>query len=218
MAWKHRLKQSLRSAYSGAVYHTGLWRVFHRIMRRRMVILAGHCVGPAPGLPRDMTLSPRRLEEIIAALSAGFVWRTVGQGGGPAAAEQPGPSFAALTFDDGYRDNFEVLLPILERTGAQATVFLEGRPQREQRVSWSHQFLRWCTVTGKTPARSRASSPRFPACRTRSSLRRRRRTNASIRSNAYSSTSAMRPCATAPCKRSSNAMAATRRPCARACT
>ncbi len=32
--------------------------------------------------------------------------------------------FAALTFDDGYRDNHDLLLPILERYGARATVYV----------------------------------------------------------------------------------------------
>ena len=43
--------------------------------------------------------------------------------------------------DDGYRDNRSALLPILERTGASATVYLESRPLLERKVSWSHKYF-----------------------------------------------------------------------------
>ncbi len=47
-------------------------------------------------------------------------------------ARDPGPRFACLTFDDGYRDNRDVALPILREFDAPATVyvasdFAEGR-------------------------------------------------------------------------------------------
>ena len=147
---KHRLKGVLRGLYSGFVVYTGAWRLFDRLSRRRLVILAGHCVGDVPGLPGDMTLSEGRLREIIAALSKRFDWATVGEGVALVDSGGSGRSLAALSFDDGYRDNFEVLLPILEETGAKATVFLEGRPLAEGRASWSHQFF-WLLHVAKVP-------------------------------------------------------------------
>ncbi|WP_336486926.1 polysaccharide deacetylase family protein [Methylobacterium nigriterrae] len=39
-------------------------------------------------------------------------------------AEPAGPPFAALTFDDGYRDNVEHALPVLRRHGAPWTLFV----------------------------------------------------------------------------------------------
>ena len=53
---KHTLKGWVRTAYSCVVWHSGLWRVFDALMPRRLVILAGHCVGDGRGLPPDMTL------------------------------------------------------------------------------------------------------------------------------------------------------------------
>ena len=45
-----------------------------------------------------------------------------------------------------------MLLPILEATGARATLFLEGRPLVERRVSWSHQFFWLLHRAGQSPA------------------------------------------------------------------
>jgi peptidoglycan/xylan/chitin deacetylase (PgdA/CDA1 family) len=42
---------------------------------------------------------------------------------------------------DGYKDNRTHLLPLLERLGLGATVYLEGRPLEERRVNWSHKFF-----------------------------------------------------------------------------
>ena len=71
---KHAIKGWLRGAYCRFVAYTGLWRIFSRLSGRRMVILAGHCVGDVPGLPADMTLSEARVREITRVLSKGFAW------------------------------------------------------------------------------------------------------------------------------------------------
>jgi peptidoglycan/xylan/chitin deacetylase (PgdA/CDA1 family) len=48
-----------------------------------------------------------------------------------------GPPFAALTFDDGYRDTRDFALPLLERHGAPATVFFApGLIERTARLWW----------------------------------------------------------------------------------
>lgn len=37
---------------------------------------------------------------------------------------RPGPRFACLTFDDGYRDNYDLLYPLLRRLAAPATIYI----------------------------------------------------------------------------------------------
>lgn len=52
-------------------------------------------------------------------------------------AERDGRRFAALTFDDGYRDTLEVALPLLERQRAPFTVFCAtGFIERSARLWW----------------------------------------------------------------------------------
>jgi peptidoglycan/xylan/chitin deacetylase (PgdA/CDA1 family) len=140
---KHRLKLLLRAAVARFLWHTGLYRLVDRVAPRRLTILAGHCVDePAlnGGLPGDMKISAGRLEALLRGLSGHFEFVTVGAG--VAALDAPaGRSMVALSMDDGYRDNRTALLPLLARTGARATVYLESRPLLEQRVNWSHKYF-----------------------------------------------------------------------------
>ena len=46
------------------------------------------------------------------------------------------PNPLAITFDDGYLDNYEVALPILKRHDAKATFFLSTTALSERRVHW----------------------------------------------------------------------------------
>jgi peptidoglycan/xylan/chitin deacetylase (PgdA/CDA1 family) len=91
-------------------------------------------------LPQDMRISPRKLELFLRSLGRHYELCTVGDGlerlhGGP------GRSLLALSMDDGYRDNARVLLPLLRRLGAPATVYLETRPLDERRLNWTHKFF-----------------------------------------------------------------------------
>lgn len=43
---------------------------------------------------------------------------------------------AAITFDDGYRDNFLHLLPVLHATGAPATIFIASQPLLDGEGLW----------------------------------------------------------------------------------
>jgi peptidoglycan/xylan/chitin deacetylase (PgdA/CDA1 family) len=53
--------------------------------------------------------------------------------------------------DDGYRDNLLALAPLLAKSGAKATVFLESRPLDERRLNWTHKYF-W-TLDRIGPAR-----------------------------------------------------------------
>lgn len=149
---KHRLKLMLRESYARALYHSGLWRLVDRLMPRRLTILAGHCV-TAPSnarLPKDMKVAEAKLERLLRVLGQRFEltnmatgWRKLGERGTR--------SLVALTLDDGYKDNRTHLLPLLERLGASATIYLEIAPLEERRVNWSHQFFHALDALG--PAR-----------------------------------------------------------------
>jgi peptidoglycan/xylan/chitin deacetylase (PgdA/CDA1 family) len=104
--------------------------------------LAGHCV-TAPSnasLSKDMKIGSEKLELILSWLAVHYEMTTVGAGF--ARLSQPGSkSLAALSMDDGYRDNQSHLLPLLAKVGVPATVYLESRPLDERRVNWSHKYF-----------------------------------------------------------------------------
>jgi len=140
---KHQLKLFLRECYARVVFHSGLHRLIDRVMPRRLTILAGHCVASADvnaGLPPDMKISAAKLEGLLRWLGQRYELCTVGDGV-EALSQIGGRSLPALSMDDGYRESYTALLPLLERVGAKATVYLEGRVFSERRVNWSHKYF-----------------------------------------------------------------------------
>lgn len=142
---KHRLKIFLRTAWAHLLFHTGLHRLVSRLMPRRLTILAGHCVEHSSNvsLPPDMKISAAKLAGILDWLRRHHDLVSVSEGWQRLQREGRGPSMVALTMDDGYRDNLEVLLPMLAERGITATVYLESRPLDQRRVNWIHHFF-WC--------------------------------------------------------------------------
>ena len=49
----------------------------------------------------------------------------------------PGPPRVAITFDDGYADTHDVVLPVLERRGIPATLFLSTAPPETGQPLWT---------------------------------------------------------------------------------
>jgi peptidoglycan/xylan/chitin deacetylase (PgdA/CDA1 family) len=125
MALKHRLF----SAGFQAIAATRADRWLRPLAQGAGMILTFHHVRPW----RERDFAPNRLLEI----TPEFLDRTLGMlrhrgfeivalDEVPArlAAGQGEPPFAALTFDDGYRDNVEHALPVLRRHGAPWTLFV----------------------------------------------------------------------------------------------
>lgn len=140
---KHALKRALREAYGRVLWHTGLARLVDRWSTPRLTILYGHCVADEAvngELAPEMKLSEARLEHLLVRLGRRFDLVTVGEGMARLAAGTARRSMVALSMDDGYRDNLSRLVPLLERTGARATVFLEAGPVVERRLGWLHVF------------------------------------------------------------------------------
>lgn len=146
MSLKHKLKLGLRETYARLLFHSGLHALVNKLMPRRLVILAGHCVKPERGewpagqhLSPDMWIGEAQFERIVSWFKARY--DVVSVGDGVARLAGGGRSLLALSFDDGYRDNARVLGPLVERQKVGATVFLESRPLDERRVNWSHKYF-----------------------------------------------------------------------------
>jgi peptidoglycan/xylan/chitin deacetylase (PgdA/CDA1 family) len=100
---------------------------FARVCRRRSVILGYHGVAGDP-LREDLSLlqvSPGRFRmQIELLLAAGFRFVTVAELARRADGGVPEPGLAAVTFDDGMRNNHTTALPILREHGVPATVYV----------------------------------------------------------------------------------------------
>lgn len=142
MGLKHRLKGLARGAWSRFLFHTGAHRLVDRLEPRRLTILAGHCVrAPSSStLPADMTIESAKLERILTWLAARYDVVTVADGV-ERLASGAGRSLVALSMDDGYVDNRTHLLPLLQRVGVPATIYLESLPLDRRVPNWSHKFF-----------------------------------------------------------------------------
>ena len=125
MALKHRLF----SAGFRAIAATRADRWLRPMAQGVGVILTFHHVRPW----RERDFAPNRLLEITPEFldrtlhmlhRRGFELIPLDQVPERLAAGQEAPPFAALTFDDGYRDNVEHALPVLRRHGAPWTLFV----------------------------------------------------------------------------------------------
>jgi peptidoglycan/xylan/chitin deacetylase (PgdA/CDA1 family) len=97
--------------------------------RPLMLILAYHRIQPVPTDP--LSVSTANFERQL-------MWlRLAGWRPAPLAAHQAGGRCFAVTFDDGYRDNYEYAAPLLRRLGIPATFFVStGYVDSDQPFPW----------------------------------------------------------------------------------
>jgi peptidoglycan/xylan/chitin deacetylase (PgdA/CDA1 family) len=92
-------------------------------------------------LPDHMKIGERKLERLLSLLKrSGYRTITVGEMVERFEAGERPQDAVVLSFDDGYRDNHEQLLPILERHGATATIFVQTGPMKG-RLNWLHHYF-----------------------------------------------------------------------------
>jgi peptidoglycan/xylan/chitin deacetylase (PgdA/CDA1 family) len=122
------LRHRLFGAGFAAIAATRADRWLRPLARGLGVILAFHHVRPwrpRPFAPNALLeITPAFLDRVLARLQAeGF--ELVPLDAVPERLADPGPRpFAALAFDDGYRDNRKYALPLLRRRGAPWTMFV----------------------------------------------------------------------------------------------
>jgi peptidoglycan/xylan/chitin deacetylase (PgdA/CDA1 family) len=98
-----------------------------QIRRRRSVVLGYHGVDSVrrrDDLSRLIVAPDRFRAQIELLLGAGFRFLPMAQLARLADGGTPPPGHAAITFDDGMRNNHEVALPILREYGIAATVYV----------------------------------------------------------------------------------------------
>jgi peptidoglycan/xylan/chitin deacetylase (PgdA/CDA1 family) len=115
---------------------------------RRLLVLMYHRVLPADHPDRrieqpGMYVSPETLEMHVALLKRYFSLVHLDDWLRAAAAGEALPGRAcALTFDDGWRDNFEYAFPVLQRQAAPATIFLVSGMTGTTAEFWPNRLAR----------------------------------------------------------------------------
>lgn len=132
-----RVKQGVREiAYVTGVSSgcTGFLNAADRARRTGLYVFIGHHV--LADDPSDSILTAERLQGRLLHLSKHFDMVSVSEALEWLDNPSMGDRLAAITFDDGYRDNLTVGLPVLEATGVPATVFVCTEPVLTGRPLW----------------------------------------------------------------------------------
>jgi peptidoglycan/xylan/chitin deacetylase (PgdA/CDA1 family) len=135
------LKQNLIAAGFGLFGATRLHRLSPRFFRGRGVILTFHRIRPADGAgfaPNALLeITPEFLDRVLTMLRENGLEIVTLDEAARRIKTGDGPTFAALTFDDGFRDVVEHGLPVLERHEAPFTFYIApGVADRTARLWW----------------------------------------------------------------------------------
>jgi peptidoglycan/xylan/chitin deacetylase (PgdA/CDA1 family) len=130
LAFRNRAAAVLTRLPLGAVLKLlGVWS--------GVLVLNYHRIGDPDGQPWDHVMwnvSAAELDDQLSTLARHT--DVIGPGEVPAAMRGGWGRRVLLTFDDGYRDNYELAFPLLRKHGLQATFFLTSGFLDSPRASW----------------------------------------------------------------------------------
>jgi peptidoglycan/xylan/chitin deacetylase (PgdA/CDA1 family) len=135
-------RHSVFAAALDAIGKTGLDSLLAPLTRGMGVILTLHQVRPLVGRSfapnRILEITPEFLDAALTCLkSLGYELVSLTEAVARVRTGRGRIPFATLTFDDGYRDNLENALPVLERHGVPMTLFVTpGFAERSARLWW----------------------------------------------------------------------------------
>ncbi|MFZ5892887.1 MAG: polysaccharide deacetylase family protein [Myxococcota bacterium] len=119
MALRDRVRKLMPYLFLPAAYPN------HRL-RPSVRILMYHRVTRLPKYDQ-LTVTPERFDEQLTALKANYRVVSLAQALNELEGGPPQAPTVVVTFDDGYRDNLEHALPILQRHNIPATIFVTAR-------------------------------------------------------------------------------------------
>ncbi|HZL86225.1 MAG TPA: polysaccharide deacetylase family protein [Candidatus Krumholzibacteria bacterium] len=154
----------LRTHTSRLIFHTGLYLLLRCLQRPRILVLAYHRVTPPEQEPHwdypHRTVTTTTFERQLRSLR--HLYRFVSMQELQDILESKKPlrrHVALVTFDDGYRDNYEHALPILKQHGVPAAFFLSLGFVGERRNFWFDRLADACRVwESGDPKRARLRS------------------------------------------------------------
>jgi len=140
------------------------WK-YHRCLRSGLIILRYHSVGNSADVSRyidpALSITPERFREHVRLLVQRFriiLPNNIPSWLGQWDRNQPA---AVITFDDGYRDNYEVALPILEEEGAVAAFYVTTGPLSSSQGLWTSELWRLVPRLPSGPIRLPHPAPNF---------------------------------------------------------
>lgn len=134
-----------------SAYYTGvLWAVLRLEKRKQkgLALLMYHSIGTTDDLEPALCVSKRNFERQLRYITRHH--RVVSLEEAVERMERGAAlpdNAVAITFDDGYRDNYEAALPLLQKYGCTATFFVATEPLKDRRALWPNQLYRWLTKT-----------------------------------------------------------------------
>ncbi|MBM4243790.1 MAG: hypothetical protein FJ148_08240 [Deltaproteobacteria bacterium] len=150
------LRRYLTNFAKLAIHHGGISSLARAVLAGRAVILRYHSVSTAadgthlcldPGLavaPADFDQQCAYLKQHYNVLSLDQMVEHLSSG-----TAMP-PKAVALTFDDGYLDNYTQAFPILQRHGLNATFYVTTNCIDNREILWTG-LLRFCVFTTTVP-------------------------------------------------------------------
>jgi peptidoglycan/xylan/chitin deacetylase (PgdA/CDA1 family) len=121
-----------------------------------VIVLLYHRVADLAADPEMLAVSPENFRAQLRFLKDN--WRIVRFEEEWADLQEPA---VAITFDDGYADNFLAALPILEEIGVPAAFFVSTCHLDSEREFWWHRLESLLLQEAEFPSRFRLSDPRY---------------------------------------------------------
>jgi peptidoglycan/xylan/chitin deacetylase (PgdA/CDA1 family) len=127
------------------LWHTGALGLTRSLWRDRLLILRYHSICGDSEKPDyvspSISVPVTAFEQQVRHLSRSYECISLDQAViSLTSGERPPSRAVAVTFDDGYRDNYRYALPILSRYRVPATIYLVSSTLRERRALWTSRL------------------------------------------------------------------------------